>query len=89
MQIKVKQDPNQLKFKIEYIVKRECTTESKLELKWIAIEFNLKRECETKLVAALGHEKIYFTLKVNSNSSRGRALPLPNQRTGLPAKLLP
>ena len=37
-------------FKIEYTVKRECTKESKLELKWIAIEFNLKRECETKLV---------------------------------------
>ena len=63
--------------------------ESKLKLIWIAIEFNLKRECETKLVAVLGHDKIYFSLKVNSNSLRGRALPLPNQLPGLPAKLLP
>ena len=61
------------RLKIEYIVKRECTTESKLESKRIAIEFNLKTECETKPLAALGNEKIYFSLKVKSNSSRGRA----------------
>ena len=63
--------------------------ESKLKLNWTAIEFNLKRECETKLVAVLRHEKIYFGLKVNSNSLCGRALPLPNQLPGLSAKLLP
>ena len=45
MQIKLTRS----RLKIEYIVKRECTTESKLESKWIAIELNLKSECETNL----------------------------------------
>ena len=77
------QSKTQSRLKIEFIVKRECTTESKLELKWIAIEENAKQSWWQR--SAMRKSK----LKVNSNSSRGRALPLPNQHPGLPAKLLP
>ena len=54
------QSTTRSRLKIEYIVKRECSTESKVVLKWTVMTFIVKRKCETKLVVVRGHEKIYL-----------------------------